>query len=152
VNLWIDQRVIKLELGEHHVLVLTQQPARNPQASEQGYAVYSWGENFDGQLGVATCGRSIQSPTLIEGLSNKAIVDISAGKNSNLALTADGRLFMWGSGADGILGKDLDMATEPIRVQLRSHKLIQAKFGFRFVVALTRKGQLLSWGANDLGM
>ncbi|KAK6454190.1 pheromone response pathway [Scheffersomyces xylosifermentans] len=64
--------------------------------------VYAWGLNQYGQCsftdanGELEDGSLITKPTLIPSLSNKNIIQISAGEHHTLALTKDGEVFSWG--------------------------------------------------------
>lgn len=61
--------------GRNHVVVIT-----------KDYKVYSWGSNFQGQLGVSDSGFFTAEPQLIQELSGKYINIVAAGQNHTLAL------------------------------------------------------------------
>lgn len=65
-------------------------------------AVYSWGSNEYGQLGLGLVEKFKAQPQKLRLL--KDVVDISSGDFHVLAVTSQGEVFSWGSGGDGQLG------------------------------------------------
>lgn len=71
-------------------------------AIDQNDQVFAWGLNQFGQCALTDAngeledGSLITSPTLIEGLCHKNIVEISAGEHHTLALTKSGDVYSWG--------------------------------------------------------
>lgn len=61
-------------------------------------ALYSWGSNSHGQLGIGNnpAVASSNKPQLIASLRGLAFTQIAAGGNSSFALTVSGALFGWG--------------------------------------------------------
>jgi len=64
--------------------------------------VWAWGDNAQGQLGVPTAGRTSAVPVKVPGLTG--IRSVSAGGAHSLATDVLGRMWIWGSGAQGQLG------------------------------------------------
>ncbi len=62
--------------------------------------VVAWGDNEDGQLGLA--GGDVSTPTEVS--TPVAVADLSIGDAHSVARGTDGRFFAWGSNADGKLG------------------------------------------------
>ena len=65
--------------------------------------MYAWGTGDDGQLGLPLGEKSgiTQSyveflPKLVEPLSDKGIVQLSASTNHSAAVTSDGKVLVWG--------------------------------------------------------
>ena len=78
--------------GDHHSVALL----------ERSGEVYTWGRGDDGRLGLGDEGfRAI--PTLVPHLAAQ-IVEIVAGSDHTIVRRADGKIFSWGSGAEGQLG------------------------------------------------
>lgn len=82
--------IAKIAVGDQHVLAL----------SKDG-TIWSWGGNWNGQLGLMTqyaksekIYKVINPANHNTALSN--IVDISAGNSHSLALTSEGKLYKWG--------------------------------------------------------
>ncbi len=85
----IDQ----ISCGNQHSLILT-----------KSGTVLSFGRNLDGQLGIASR-KEAKLPTLVSGLKDEVIVQISAGGDYSLALSDSGSVFAWGNNNGGQLGK-----------------------------------------------
>lgn len=118
-------------------------------------AIYAWGRNRNGQLGTGdTVNRSV--PTVV---SRGALPDgvkvkqIAAGEASSAAITADGRLYTWGSNSSGQLGNNTTVeARTPIAVaSLSTVRLGGVDVGDRFMVAETVAGVRYAWGSGLSG-
>ncbi|MGH9081017.1 MAG: RCC1 domain-containing protein, partial [Acidimicrobiales bacterium] len=82
-------------------------------------AVYSWGWNIYGQLGVGTTGKQSNVPVLVHMPSGVRVKAIAAGKYHVLALTSTGGIYAWGSNAFGQLGDNSTTDSNlPVSVQL----------------------------------
>ena len=64
--------------------------------------VYAWGRNYYGEVGDGVW-TSSYVPVMVGGLPGN-IVAVAAGYGSSYALSADGRLWVWGNGLSGELG------------------------------------------------
>lgn len=87
-----SQRVAAVACGYYHTAVVT----------EDGL-VLCWGKGNSGQLGLGD-DRSSLTPLAISSLRQHKIRDVSCGMAHTLAISEEGLLFAWGSGADGQLG------------------------------------------------
>jgi alpha-tubulin suppressor-like RCC1 family protein len=65
--------------------------------------VYSWGANFDGDLGDGTT-TAHYVPEQIDPADLHNIIAVAAGQNSSYALSSDGSLWDWGTNGRGDLG------------------------------------------------
>jgi alpha-tubulin suppressor-like RCC1 family protein/subtilisin family serine protease len=110
--------------------------------------VWAWGNNVGGQLGLGGNDNVNRStPVQVPGLGN--ITAIGAGLAFNVALAADGTLWVWGSNNNGELG-DGTYQQHRAPVQLNTIKgvrsiTIQGESAF----ALKTDGTVWAWGAND---
>eukprot|EP00824_Muranothrix_gubernata_P017751 TRINITY_DN3622_c0_g1_i2.p1 TRINITY_DN3622_c0_g1~~TRINITY_DN3622_c0_g1_i2.p1 ORF type:complete len:612 (-),score=97.49 TRINITY_DN3622_c0_g1_i2:39-1601(-) len=86
-------------------------------------------------------------------LQGRHIVQVACGEAHTLALTADGRVYAWGSNGRGQLGTgDLSPMASPTLVQTLGNLIIvQVSCGAVFSAALTERGDVWTWGANDAG-
>jgi alpha-tubulin suppressor-like RCC1 family protein len=90
-----DPTACSVVCGGKHTLILT----------ESG-TVQAWGWNWRGQCGTGDF-KDILTPTIIKAftlmkaLQKTQIVKISAGDEHSIALSSDGRLYSYGSNADG---------------------------------------------------
>lgn len=116
-------------------------------------AVYSWGWNIYGQLGVGTTGNQSAVPLLVHMPAGVKIKAIAAGKYHVLALTSTGSIYAWGSNAFGQLG-DSNTADSNLPVQVELPSGITATAigaGDGHSLAVTSTGSIYAWGENDYG-
>jgi hypothetical protein len=133
--------------------------------------VLAWGTNANGLLGntplaelevTAQPHRPVPIPTATMPMPK--IVDVAAGGDHVMALTADGAVFTWGNGQVGQLGiGDLpiinfkthtpaSMAYVPFPVQVPGISGVRGiAAGSMFSLALLNDGSVKSWGDNQYG-
>lgn len=73
-------------------------------ALSEGGKVYSFGLNDKLQLGYEPTAKASATPTLIEALSGVFVKQIHAGYDSVTAIDVDGKVYLWGSGSNSVLG------------------------------------------------
>ncbi|UOE43451.1 RCC1 domain-containing protein [Agromyces larvae] len=83
-------------------------------------------------------------------------IEVSAGDNHSLGLTADGVVYAWGSNSAGQLGTAPDtvgtVIEGPVVVSaLVGVPIIAVSAGTEFSLALAADGTVYSWGLNDAG-
>jgi alpha-tubulin suppressor-like RCC1 family protein len=113
-------------------------------------SLWTWGNNFDGQLGVNnTTTRSTPVTTLLGGNNWKSI---ACGGNHTIALKTDGSLWTWGNNFDGQLGVNntTDRLT-PVTTLLGGNNWKSIACGGYHIVALKTDGSLWTWGRNSYG-
>ncbi|XP_029376575.1 probable E3 ubiquitin-protein ligase HERC4 isoform X4 [Echeneis naucrates] len=113
--------------------------------------VYTCGCNDLGQLGHE---KSRKKPEQVVALDAQIIVAMSCGESHTLALNDKGQIFSWGLGSDGQLG--LNNFEECVRVprnikSLSDVQITQVACGYWHSHALSRGGQVFSWGQNRYG-
>ncbi len=116
--------------------------------------LYSWGYNFNGQLG-ADYPLNHYTPQQVAfpiGVTNWT--SIACGCNHSLAIGNDGNLYTWGYNEFGQLGvgDTLDYGT-PQLVHLPNGvtSWIAVSGGYKHSLAIGSDGNLYSWGGNDEG-
>ncbi|XP_047009907.1 probable E3 ubiquitin-protein ligase HERC3 isoform X1 [Ictalurus punctatus] len=114
-------------------------------------SVYTCGSNSRGQLGHEKPG---VKPELVGALDAQKIAGVACGQAHSLALSEQGQVFAWGSGESGQLG--LGTAEEAVRVprlikKLCEHRISQVMCGNQHCIALSKDGQLFTWGQNSSG-
>jgi len=138
------KKAVQVEAGEEVTLVLTEDSQ-----------VYTFGCDDYGKLGLGSKSTSrIQStPQLVRKLSKEKIVQVSAGDMHCGAVSANGKLFLWGAGGEGRLGtgKTSDLAM-PTQVQtLKDCKVKQVACGGSHTLVLIEEGKVFSFGKGRSG-
>jgi alpha-tubulin suppressor-like RCC1 family protein len=122
--------------------------------------VFMWGWNFSGLLGFGDGTNTNRNvPTEITSRfslsSSDKITSISLGSLHSSALSATGRVFMWGLNSSGQLGNgtntNINVPTEiTSRFSLASSdKIISLSLGDDHSSALSAAGQVFMWGLNS---
>jgi len=127
--------------GDAHSLALT-----------AGGALWSWGWGAGGQLGHGDQ-QSQLLPKEVEALAGQRVLAVSAGSSHSLALTADGAIWSWGTGAYGQLGHgDLQHQLLPKMVEaLAAQRVVAVSDGASHSLAVTADGAVWSWGSGSQG-
>lgn len=130
--------------------------------------VYCWGNNDQGQLGTNNrSGSTVPVAVITEkrtpanGLTNKEVIDISAGNNFTCALASDNTVACWGQNDRGQLGNNTrTRSLLPVAVTTGSgsalegrkvKKLAVLKGDVASMCAITTDDQGVCWGRNDFG-
>jgi len=114
-----------------------------------GGALRCWGDDSDGQLGVAAgdAGTTLLPVTVAGGPWTAP----AAGSTHTCALAADGGVWCWGGNANGQLGSgDRTPHAEPRQVTLPA-KAVDVRTAFEFTCALLADASVWCWGYNMEG-
>jgi alpha-tubulin suppressor-like RCC1 family protein len=136
--------LVQLAVGGRHNVALTDA------------GVYTWGQNWRGELGLGTISEGELTPQRITALEYVSIVELAVGYNHNLALTDDGALYSWGGNWVGQLGREAsdpeaDFDPTPGLVGLGEVDVAALAARGNHSLALTSAGSMLAWGANWKG-
>lgn len=119
--------------------------------------VYAWGSNAYGQLGFDNGGVSQSTPTLVEGLQNKNVIAVSAGRFFSLALTEGGQVYSFGTNNLLQLGYELaesatTSATPTLIADLSTVFITQISAGYDSAIAVDINGKAYVWGSTANGI
>lgn len=108
-------------------------------------AVFAWGSNQYGQLGT---GSGTYSSVPVKPLfSNDRIIDVAAGTDHSVALSATGLVWTWGLNRDAQLGDGTTADHEyPVPLQLTAIRAIGT--GSDHNLAISSDGTVFAWGYN----
>jgi E3 ubiquitin-protein ligase HERC2 len=122
--------------------------------------LYTWGVNNWGNLGVDSVGSNKESggivftPTLVNSLVNKFVIQVTCGSKHMMCLTSERNVFSWGSGENGILGHGNEFGLDkPMLIkELKNEEIIFIIAGEFNSAAVDAQGQLYTWGRGKYGM
>ena len=131
------RRIVKISAGRGFSLAL-----------DKSGTVWAFGQNYWGQLGVATT-QNKSTPTALAGISH--VTDIDAGSSVSYAVTGDGKVWGWGRNKYGELGnavpRDNNPHSTPVEIPGISNA-VQVEAGYRYALALLKDGTVMAWGRN----
>mmetsp|Transcript_14294 Transcript_14294/g.42853 ORF Transcript_14294/g.42853 Transcript_14294/m.42853 type:complete len:339 (-) Transcript_14294:1008-2024(-) len=132
---------------------------------EQRNEVFVWGNGILGQLGLGRRGitKGRLAPHRLAALDHEAIVDLAAGANHSLALSASGTVFFWGHTEYGQSGRTRGAADYEVEGNLKFFEpqpvpgfpegaVEKIACGATFSLALTSSGHVYSFGWNEAGV
>ncbi len=120
------KNIFKMAAGESHVI-----------AVDKKGIIYGWGKNSNGELGENNIGKNTNSPVII-GTINERILDVAAGKNQSVIITAEGKIFGYGE----ILNGYLDIISDVHQVQI----------GNGYLIILTKQGSVYKYENGILNL
>jgi len=85
------KNIKKVAAGDRHVIAI-----------DRYGIVYGWGKNSNGQLGDLNINKNTNLPVII-GSINERVIDIEAGENQSILVTADGKIYGYGEQLNGYL-------------------------------------------------
>ena len=131
----VGKRVVDVDCGRYFSAAVTSEGE-----------IYTWGAGRDFALGH---GDRVNKhlPTRVEALVGEKIVKVACGKNFCVALSASGNVFTWGNNDLGQLGiTKADRCKETPTKLTTLAEVVDISAGDLHVLALTRSGQVYSWG------
>ncbi|XP_053175956.1 uncharacterized protein LOC128359488 [Scomber japonicus] len=115
--------------------------------------VYTWGQDFRGQLGLGRRKLGGDSPQHLRSLSSIPLVQIAAGGEQSFALSVSGGVFSWGRNDCGQLGlgDTTDRHTPTPVHSLDMKKTIHISCGKDHTAILTKDGIVFTFGSSQYG-
>ena len=122
--------------------------------------VWSWGCGSGGKLGLGD-EKDRSSPCLVPRLKGRSVLAVVAATWHSMALTVHpplldgGWVYTWGSGYHGQLGQELrqiSLLPETVEYFVTYHLAIKQIYaGSHHCAAVTKEGELYTWGSNKNG-
>ncbi|XP_074492829.1 E3 ubiquitin-protein ligase HERC2 isoform X1 [Sebastes fasciatus] len=114
--------------------------------------LYTWGRGNYGRLGHGSS-EDQTTPMLVTALKGLKVMDVACGSGDaqTLSVTENGQVWSWGDGDYGKLGRGgSDGCKTPKLVEkLQDLDIVKVCCGSQFSVALTKDGQVYTWGKGD---
>uniref|UniRef100_UPI00398EB717 probable E3 ubiquitin-protein ligase HERC6 n=1 Tax=Pristiophorus japonicus TaxID=55135 RepID=UPI00398EB717 len=134
--------IVQITCGRYHSLALSRDSA-----------VYSWGQNSYGQLGLGEGIYTQLRPQRVTSLTGIPVAQIAAGGRHSFALSLSGAVFGWGKNDHGQLGlKDTENKVSPCRVkQLKKLNATYISCGNQHTAVLTKDGNVFTCGDGSSG-
>ncbi|XP_028968234.1 probable E3 ubiquitin-protein ligase HERC4 [Galendromus occidentalis] len=134
--------VVQIACGSNHCLALL-----------NNGALYAWGDNGNGQLGIGTVGEPQRVPVEVTNLLGLPLSQIACGANHSMVLSKSGVIFVWGSNRFGQLGlsDNKDRAFPTLLKTLRQQHVKFIAAGGAHSAALTAHGGVFTFGSGSYG-
>ena len=118
-------------------------------ARVEGGAVYCWGSNANGELGIGTSGPTQPLPTSPVDLGGRKAVGLAAGADFVCTLLGNGTVRCWGANYGGQLGDGgTEASTVPKPPIALGAKAVAISAGNAHACALLETGEMKCWGNN----
>lgn len=118
-------------------------------------SVYAWGYNSNRRLAIDSSD-NVTTPTAIESLKDKNIIDIKIYQELVFALGKDGKLYNWGKDGtgSGIMGRgnttsETYPSVIPDLADINIKQIFLPKGNGNFVYAIADNGDVYSWGRDE---
>ena len=112
--------------------------------------LWSWGAGDDSRLGNGRSRSTTRPGVVTVNKASHPFVAVAAGKSCGYALDAGGRVWVWGTGLMGDLGRgrDRDLAKTPCPIDQRDlvRPVVAIATGFGIAHCIDDEGGLWSWG------
>lgn len=114
---------------------------------DTGGALWCWGNNSPGQLGIGSPPVQVAVPTLVK--SGTRFTAVAGGSDHTCAVDSDGLVWCWGANHQGQLGQGTtQQRTTPVRIA-SNLTFTQIAAGDRFTCAVATSGDVWCWGLNN---
>eukprot|EP01125_Pyxidicula_operculata_P004047 TRINITY_DN1574_c0_g1_i3.p1 TRINITY_DN1574_c0_g1~~TRINITY_DN1574_c0_g1_i3.p1 ORF type:complete len:2540 (-),score=589.38 TRINITY_DN1574_c0_g1_i3:112-7731(-) len=136
------ENVVSISCGTNHTLIVTSDGA-----------LYAFGSNSYGQLGLGPSKEDFAVPQCVEFLSDKKVVKVATKGYFSLAITDEGQLYSFGENSYGQLGlgHKENQTLPQLVASLSGKRVIDASAGMFHSIVLTDDGHVYSFGNNRGG-
>jgi alpha-tubulin suppressor-like RCC1 family protein len=110
-------------------------------------ALWCWGENGEGQVGVSRTTTDVLTPVRVD--PTRRFSAVSVGSSFTCAIDSAASLFCWGYNRDASLGVGDTTDHEGIQAVSDVRQVALVSAGFRRPCAVTLSQELVCWGLND---
>jgi len=121
-------------------------------------ALYAWGANSHGQLGLGFVSEQVVHPTRVcelpDTVQEGSIKNVVGGGGHTFILTHQGRIFGAGWNSSGQVGDGTQVRSVPCFQQIRGlegHQMTNVACGWHHSIGLSNKGRIWVWGSNSHG-
>ncbi|KAM6313327.1 putative E3 ubiquitin-protein ligase HERC4 [Aegotheles albertisi] len=137
-----DQRIVQIACGDQHAMALS-----------RGGALFTWGQNGHGQLGVGSQTMLTPQPQLVKRLKGIPLAQIAAGGAHSTVVSLSGAVYSWGKNDFGQLGLgDTEDRNYPSYVGALEHwKTVFIACGADHTAVLSKDGLVCTFGAGGAG-
>jgi alpha-tubulin suppressor-like RCC1 family protein len=123
---------------------------RHTAAVKNDGTLWTWGRNYNGQLGDDTTDNKSSPVQAITGGTNWK--QVACGREHTAAVKVDGTLWAWGRNYNGQLGDDTtDNKSSPVQAITGGTNWKQVACGREHTAAVKADGTLWAWGRNAYG-
>jgi len=134
-----ERHFAQVSVGQGHVCAV----------GEEG-ALYCWGRNNTGQVGVADTAVQFRAP--VEIAPGTKFARVAAGQRHTCAIDADGKLLCWGDNSAPLLGLQTDAALVRTPTVVGEHAdYTEVAASWFHSCALKTSGTLVCWGRAEEG-
>jgi len=152
----LEPQKIEGNLENHHVTFIASGSMHCAAVTNNG-EMFVWGRGEDGQLGLGN--RENQPlPTLVHALNNESIVTCALGMWHTMALTRDGRVYVWGDTTYGQCGigdqakkSKVQLVPTILSMDLLPRKVMILAAGSSHSGAIADDGSVWMWGNGMYG-
>jgi alpha-tubulin suppressor-like RCC1 family protein len=116
--------------------------------------LWTWGSNYDGQLGnnTSNAGRLTPVTTFAGGTNWKQVTCGNSGQTHTAAIKTDGTLWTWGNNSTGQLGDNTTTSrSTPVTTFAGGTNWKQVASGQNHTATIKTDGTLWTWGSNGQG-
>lgn len=119
--------------------------------------LWGWGDNEFSQTGTGLgISKPVTAPAPVRAADGAVrFQSVSAGWRHSVALSTDGKVYVWGDANRGVLGNGSSSGTLPTPTPMQglpNKRFVAVEAGFDSTFAVTEDGEVWATGSNDYGM